>query len=124
MRRCIPYPTKIEQHVQDCHHDINNTQQIDKMVSLGARSLMSTTSMACPLCRGSNLTRKEYQSHVGRHQQDLAIFALPSLAAEYVDNEGSDHDREASVTSRDTASLPSVHTDTTGQGQETTRNSR
>ncbi|KAF4332066.1 zinc finger transcription factor ace1 [Fusarium beomiforme] len=33
----------------------------------------------CPLCKEKQPSFKQYQRHVGRHQEDLALFALPRL---------------------------------------------
>lgn len=101
---------KLEQHVQHSHQDVLNNQPLEKIISLCARSLKPTANAACPLCPKVTLSGKEYQSHVGRHQQDLSIFVLPCLPAEYTDNdEDEDLDSEASTNSSDAASISSAH---------------
>ncbi|KAJ4244353.1 hypothetical protein NW762_014480 [Fusarium torreyae] len=35
----------------------------------------------CPICRETLCSMKEYQRHVGRHQEQLALFALPSISS-------------------------------------------
>jgi hypothetical protein len=102
----------LEQHIQLVHYDVADKHQLDRMTSMGAKSLTSIINVVCPLCREVSLSSKEYQSHVGRHQQDLALFSLPNLPAEYVED-GSDLDHEASATSNDTASVASEHMDAT-----------
>jgi hypothetical protein len=37
------------------------------------------TIVGCPLCNQPYLTIKEYARHVGRHQKELSLFALPRL---------------------------------------------
>jgi hypothetical protein len=56
----------------------------------------------CPLCTEQVSSLKEYARHVGRHQKDLALFALPQLdSADDTENLERDHtpDCEASVDS-------------------------
>lgn len=40
----------------------------------------------CPLCLESIPSGKQFERHVGRHLQELALFALPRFDTEYVDS--------------------------------------
>lgn len=40
------------------------------------------TVVQCPLCLDKIPSLKDYQRHVGRHQEELALFALPKRTAD------------------------------------------
>jgi len=69
-------------HLQKAHPNSVSSGQLDAIVSLSARPLKPEDGIACPLCREVLSSRKGYQRHVGRHQEQLALFALPSLETE------------------------------------------
>jgi hypothetical protein len=48
------------------------------MIDLGTKVMEDGEEICCPLCKEGLQSMKEYQSHVGRHQEQLALFALPS----------------------------------------------
>ncbi|KAF5247123.1 hypothetical protein FAUST_975 [Fusarium austroamericanum] len=49
------------------------------MIDLNARPMNEKEGSICPLCQENLSSMKDYQRHVGRHQEQLALFALPSL---------------------------------------------
>ncbi|KAI9150003.1 HET-domain-containing protein [Paramyrothecium foliicola] len=56
--------------------------------------------MICPPCNEFLSTFSIYRQHVGRHQEDLALFALPHLA-EDTEEEEEDHDSRRDPNSKD-----------------------
>ena len=48
---------------------------------------VSTTSQTCPLCRETIAAGSLFQKHLGRHLEELALFAMPRIAQ---DDDGAD----------------------------------
>ncbi|KAM0553411.1 hypothetical protein ACHAPJ_007426 [Fusarium lateritium] len=48
-------------------------------ISWNIKSVKVEDGLSCPMCRETLHSIKEYQRHVGRHQEQLALFALPSI---------------------------------------------
>ncbi|KAM0377636.1 hypothetical protein ACHAPY_006815 [Fusarium culmorum] len=65
------------------------------MIDLNARPMNEKEGSICPLCQENLSSMKDYQRHVGRHQEQLALFALPSLPtdddAQIEDNASGQH---------------------------------
>ncbi|RGP69547.1 transcription factor [Fusarium sporotrichioides] len=71
-------------------HEIQNHRKTYKYLS--ARTTKEDERVSCPLCKQALPSMKDYQRHVGRHQEQLALFALPSLQIdddEYVEDHAS-----------------------------------
>ncbi|KAK4213299.1 hypothetical protein QBC37DRAFT_174436 [Rhypophila decipiens] len=51
----------------------------DPIISLSVRPARPEDGIQCPLCQEALTSFKLYQRHVGRHQEQLALFALPPL---------------------------------------------
>ncbi|KAK3364619.1 hypothetical protein B0T25DRAFT_69838 [Lasiosphaeria hispida] len=66
-------------HVRSNHLAEVSTGQLDALVDLSARPLKVEDGMACRLCGETLFSLKQYRRHVGRHQEQLSLFALPSL---------------------------------------------
>lgn len=62
------------------------------MIHLNARPLRPEEGISCRLCGVSLSSLKQYRRHVGRHQEQLSLFALPSLDK---DGEGDDESDES-----------------------------
>lgn len=84
--------TNLRQHVTRIHGPKTN-MELDAMIArCGQTRLISASSpVVCPLCQHILESVQQYRRHVGRHQVDLALFALPRI--ENDDNE-SDEARE------------------------------
>lgn len=52
-----------------------------RLVGAGEEQLSPKSASCCPLCQERVSSLKEYARHVGRHQKELALFALPKLDA-------------------------------------------
>jgi uncharacterized C2H2 Zn-finger protein len=79
-------------HLQKTHPTSMPISQQNAMILLSARPLKTEDGIACPLCHEVLTSRNSYQRHVGHHQEQLALFALPQL--ERGDEETSDDGNE------------------------------
>ena len=52
------------------------------MIDLSSKSIKAEDGLHCLLCKETLHSMKEYQRHAGRHQEQLALFALPSIGTE------------------------------------------
>ncbi|KAI0869699.1 hypothetical protein GGS24DRAFT_478076 [Hypoxylon argillaceum] len=84
--------TNLRQHVTRIHGPKTN-MELDAMIArCGQIRLISASSpVVCPLCQHILESVQQYQRHVGRHQVDLALFALPRIEN---DDSESDEARE------------------------------
>ncbi|OBS22578.1 hypothetical protein FPOA_08914 [Fusarium poae] len=71
--------SKCQSHVRKAHPDAFSSSQLDAMIDLSAKPTREDESVSCPMCKETLSSVKDYQRHVGRHQEQLALFALPSL---------------------------------------------
>ncbi|KAJ4266015.1 hypothetical protein NW762_003988 [Fusarium torreyae] len=67
------------------------------------RPKLANDTAECPLCKEIPTTLGQYLRHVGRHQEDLALFALPQLPDEdpSEDDIGEDEQIEEGVEVKD-----------------------
>ena len=77
--RTFPSATECKSHLQKAHASGIPEGQLEAMIALSARPLKPEDGITCPLCREVLTSLKSYQRHVGQHQEQLALFALPSL---------------------------------------------
>jgi len=66
---------------------------LESLAKLSAQPRDMRKGVACPLCRETLSSVREYERHVGRHQEQLALFALPSQ--DVVDDEGDDEEERS-----------------------------
>lgn len=80
---------RMEQHLIEHHPEAEHESQIEKLVNMSEQTSISISAVkfVCPLCQMSLESHRAYQTHVGHHQQDLSMFALPSLPPEFVDED-------------------------------------
>ncbi|KAI6768505.1 hypothetical protein HG531_010694 [Fusarium graminearum] len=71
--------SQCKDHINKTHPKTFPTSQLDTMIDLNARPMNEKEGSICPLCQENLSSMKDYQRHVGRHQEQLALFALPSL---------------------------------------------
>jgi len=69
-------------HFETCHPAHRSAAELEAIVKLSEQPLNIGNGVQCPLCAETLRSVQQYQSHVGRHQEDLALFALPSLEAD------------------------------------------
>ncbi|KAK0724606.1 hypothetical protein B0H67DRAFT_109181 [Lasiosphaeris hirsuta] len=69
--------TDLRAHVVASHTDVSEHSQLETLVNMSEVPKPLNTAQQCPLCHDSISTIKQYARHVGRHQKELALFALP-----------------------------------------------
>ncbi|KAI1365124.1 hypothetical protein F5Y08DRAFT_304936 [Xylaria arbuscula] len=86
--------TSLRDHVSKEHTPVTN-MELDAMIArCGQTSSLSASSPAdCPLCQDVLVTIRQYQRHVGRHQVELSLFALPRNYADDEDVTEQDEDQ-------------------------------
>ncbi|KFA54857.1 hypothetical protein S40293_10134 [Stachybotrys chartarum IBT 40293] len=72
----------MRRHLYSVHARISNSVPLDGLLSVCEWSKPLNSATRCPLCDEVLNSFKSYQQHVGRHQEDLALFALPKLNAD------------------------------------------
>jgi hypothetical protein len=94
-------------HVNKVHPGAFISSQLESILDLSSTPTKDEEEISCPFCQEALLSVKEYQRHVGRHQEQLALFALPSLQTTDDDDRSGDGDSEthSHVSSEDVAIL-------------------
>ncbi|TGJ79453.1 hypothetical protein E0Z10_g9300 [Xylaria hypoxylon] len=88
----------LRQHVTGTHGSVTE-MELDAMIARCGRirSLSPSSPAECPFCQDTMESVRQYQRHVGRHQVDLALFALPRIE---------DGDEEPGVQNEDQETTP------------------
>lgn len=86
--------SKCIEHVYANHPSNTPEHQVKAMINLGSRSIRTEDGIFCPICQERLESMKRYQIHVGRHQEQLAIFALPTTQSQDDDDDDLDDDDE------------------------------
>ncbi|KAL6399891.1 uncharacterized protein AUP68_17300 [Ilyonectria robusta] len=92
------FPSKIELagHIGHQHMPNASEDQVNTATALGEKSASNESVNNCPLCAHAVVGLKPYVKHVGRHLEQLALHALPSLDDENSeDGGGSDEQNSA-----------------------------
>ncbi|KAK4444777.1 hypothetical protein QBC34DRAFT_308340, partial [Podospora aff. communis PSN243] len=66
-------------HICVTHPGAIPDSQLDSVINLSARIAQMNEGFTCQLCGESLSSLKQYQRHVGRHQEQLSLLGLPSL---------------------------------------------
>jgi len=77
---------ELSRHIREDHLPTGTEEEIESIAALGERDAPNNTSRSCPLCDYSMQGLAEYIDHVGCHLEQLALFALPSLETEFLEN--------------------------------------
>jgi len=78
----------IDDHMVKKHlHAQPHAGQCEAVAQMSASSQTSEPSRRCPFCGGEEESEKKLQSHIGRHQEDLALFAIPSSVYEKTESD-------------------------------------
>ncbi len=90
--------TNLRQHITRIHGS-KTDMELDAMIARcgRTRSISPSSPVECPLCQDALESVQQYQRHVGRHQVDLALFALPKIE----DDDDDDDDDEPDETNED-----------------------
>ncbi|KAF5600434.1 hypothetical protein FPANT_2390, partial [Fusarium pseudoanthophilum] len=65
------------------------------LVYLSQKPMDIKQGIPCPICAEIMRSAPQYQHHVGRHQEQLALFALPTVESDDEDEIGSESDSSA-----------------------------
>jgi hypothetical protein len=71
--------SECEDHAVQSHTASGVTKELSAIIRLNKKPLDFSQGLTCPLCDVKIDSAKEYQRHVGRHQEQLALFSLPGL---------------------------------------------
>lgn len=63
-------------HMETKHAELAESH-LESLVALGRRPGMGFRDSDCPLCLQRLTTEVKYQEHIGRHQERIAVLALP-----------------------------------------------
>ncbi|KAF4965697.1 hypothetical protein FSARC_6537 [Fusarium sarcochroum] len=82
---------ELTQHVKIRHLPSATEKEVEAIVARGERAASNDTSNKCVICGHTVTGLKKYIKHVGRHLEQLALFALPNLEDE---NAQEDHESD------------------------------
>ncbi|KAM0084087.1 hypothetical protein ACKRZS_003729 [Fusarium odoratissimum] len=102
----FPSAVELGDHVR--HHYLPNAsdEHLSTVVARGEVSVSSDVTKECPLCRQAISGLKSYVKHTGRHLEQLALFALPSI-----EDEGLGDDVESDEQNDEASELGAISTD-------------
>ncbi|TVY72739.1 Zinc finger transcription factor ace1 [Fusarium oxysporum f. sp. cubense] len=72
----------MKRHLEHKHSETAEMTHLDSLLTICEKPKSENEPADCPLCGERQSSFKQYQRHVGRHQEDLALFALPHLPGE------------------------------------------
>ncbi|KAK7453861.1 hypothetical protein Landi51_03801 [Colletotrichum acutatum] len=67
------------EHLQTKHRSRVRDEHIDFLVKRNSQPLGENAEVTCELCSETLSSLKNYRHHAGKHQQQLALFALPHV---------------------------------------------
>ncbi|KAJ8129795.1 hypothetical protein O1611_g3836 [Lasiodiplodia mahajangana] len=83
----------LRKHVTGNHGPITEMELNTVIARCGRNQSLSTIfPVECPLCCDTLQSVQQYQRHIGRHQVDLALFALPRINDDEPDERSEDQD--------------------------------
>ncbi|KAI1309236.1 hypothetical protein F5Y03DRAFT_75775 [Xylaria venustula] len=88
--------SELERHLRHNHSSLSAQKDLGMILDLCERPKPWPEEVECPLCQEALHSKREYVRHVGRHQTELALFALPSIRGGDEDEDGSDEITEHS----------------------------
>lgn len=94
------FAAAFEQHFKDVHAHLIADKSLNAVAQSYGSSFDTSRGTQCPLCRVIISSLKQLRGHLGRHQRELSLFALPTSVSE---DEGSnkDSDNEGSASPSD-----------------------
>lgn len=75
----MPSADALRAHLLKTHRHFLHTEEIEFAVEKSGTKPKHISQVSCPLCQEVLMSNKMYVKHVGKHQEDLALFALPKL---------------------------------------------
>ncbi|KAI0512938.1 hypothetical protein F5B22DRAFT_637527 [Xylaria bambusicola] len=76
-------------HLTTVHPRAFPATELESIVQLGGRRVDPDNGIECPICCVLLKSTKEYEKHVGDHQEQLALFALPKIGEDDISEEHS-----------------------------------
>ncbi|KAK4442030.1 hypothetical protein QBC34DRAFT_339374, partial [Podospora aff. communis PSN243] len=67
----------LKQHLAQQHLPDVPPSQLEAISTAGEGQAPETTAVKCPICHHATIGHRQYTRHVGRHLEQLALFALP-----------------------------------------------
>ncbi|KAF5590632.1 zinc finger transcription factor ace1 [Fusarium pseudoanthophilum] len=86
----------MKRHLTQKHSGMAELAHLDSLLTMCERPRSESEPTGCPLCNERQSSFKQYKRHVGRHQEDLALFALPKLEDEEEGKRGEEEDEAES----------------------------
>ncbi|KAG5658043.1 hypothetical protein KAF25_006994 [Fusarium avenaceum] len=107
----FPSATELALHVKAKHLLTGDEQELRTVVSLGERVALTDTANQCPVCGSTVSGLKKYVKHVGRHLEQLALFALPRLEEQSPEEDAASDEQISAQSSLDVSSKSSSQPD-------------
>lgn len=83
------------EHLTTAHPGAFPPDQIDSVVKLSERPMNLEKGVSCPLCDQVLKSAKQYQRHVGGHQEQISLFALPNVGRDEGESDQSGNDENS-----------------------------
>ncbi|KAF4462042.1 transcription factor [Fusarium albosuccineum] len=91
----------LRNHLSQQHLPMATEEHLDAISTLGNKSIADCVANECPFCLHNTSGLKAYIKHVGRHLEQIALFALPSLKNDNPDNEIESDQENVALSQRD-----------------------
>jgi hypothetical protein len=82
--------SSFESHAKRAHPTVFTASQLPSLINMHERQVSAKTQMECPLCREKAPLYPQFRRHLAKHQEQLALFALPSNLEQTEEEEGDD----------------------------------
>jgi hypothetical protein len=83
--------TQFEAHAREQHPELTSPELLVALSNLSVMPLNGDTPTECSFCHQQDMTLSKLERHLGRHQESLALFAMPPIVQE---DDGTDEDEE------------------------------
>ncbi|KAK2604306.1 hypothetical protein N8I77_007249 [Diaporthe amygdali] len=84
----------LRDHLHKSHITEVVGQDVDAIVNLSSTADISRAKGPCPLCGFEISSSHQYQSHLGHHLEQLALFVLPTQGGEEEEDDDDDDDQD------------------------------
>ncbi|MCJ1392199.1 hypothetical protein MMC18_005066 [Xylographa bjoerkii] len=88
---------QFEKHIRNIKRDDIAPGQLSTFIDMCSVPMNATRETECPLCENSILGSKRFEKHLGRHLEEIALFALPQSLFEDGDDLESDDSSNGSA---------------------------
>jgi len=110
---------QFETHLRASHPNTFNEDQLPAFMEMSESKVSMDNGGLCPLCKEQVPSLKKLRRHLGRHQEQLALFALPLS----IHDENSDQDVDGSDRkSNDSNAAPEAEIDQESETQDVKTN--